>query len=88
MQDNIKIINIKNKYNIKIGGYEKMLNMKNYKKEFSPDKLSAKAFEIYSNSDFVFYEYNNKYYYADNSRETPIELGTIESVESFLIALS
>ena len=58
------------------------------KKEFRPEELSKKAFEVYSNSDFVFYEYNNKYYYADNSRETPIELGTIESVESFLIALS
>lgn len=63
-------------------------NMKNYKKEFSPDELSAEAFETYSNSDFVFYEYDNKYYYADNNRETPSEIGTIEDVEQFLIALS
>lgn len=63
-------------------------NMKNYKKEFSPDELSAEAFETYSNSGFVFYEYDNKYYYADNNRDTPTELGNIESVESFLVSLS
>ncbi len=65
-----------------------MKNLFKFKKEFSPNELSTEAFEAYSNSDFVFYEYNDKYYYADNNRETPVELGTIDDVEQFLITLS
>lgn len=58
------------------------------KKEFRPEELSAEAFEVYSNSDFVFYQDGEKYYYADNNRDNPSELGTLENVISFLESMS
>ena len=68
-----------------------MLNNNNkfkFKKEFRPEELSQKAYIIYSNSDFVFYQDGEKYYYADNNRDNPSELGTIESVNDFLESMS
>ncbi len=61
--------------------------MKKKKYEFTgTNDLSEKAFEIYSNSDFVFYKDSDTFYASYNSSEEPFELGSIEDVESFLLS--
>lgn len=63
-----------------------MKNKNRYKKEFSPSELTEKAFAVYSNSDITFYEKDGSFWYGLNSTEDPVELGTIEDVEEFLIS--
>ncbi len=63
-----------------------MKNKNRYKKEFSPSELTEKAFEVYSNSDITFYAKDGSFWYGLNSAEDPVELGTIEDVEEFLIS--
>ena len=56
------------------------------KHEFTgTNELSEKAFEIYSNSSFVFYKEGDTFFCADNSREKPFELGGLSDVEDFLL---
>ena len=67
-------------------GVVKMKNKHRYKKEFSPAELSEKAFAIYSDSDITFYEKEGIFWYGFNPQEDPVELGTIEDVEEFLLS--
>ena len=58
------------------------------KHEFRENELSEKAFEVYSNSDFVFYTDNGYTFYAsDNVHDTPdvVGNGTLQDVEEFLL---
>lgn len=58
------------------------------KVQFMPYELSEKAFEIYSNSDFVFYiDHDGCYLWTENSKSTYYEqIGTLKDVEKFLLA--
>lgn len=59
--------------------------MKRY--EFTgTNELTEKAFDVYSNSDFVFYKDNTgKFWKADNQNaDTDVEIGTIKDVIDFL----
>ena len=56
------------------------------RKEFRPEELTEKAFDVYSNSDFEFYTEKDEYFVAYNANDThPQKLGTIDDVESFLL---
>ena len=63
-----------------------MKNKQRYKKEFSPKELSEKAFTVYSDSTLTFYEKDGVFWYAFNPSEEPVELGTMEDVEEFLLS--
>lgn len=52
--------------------------------EFSENDLSPVAFDVYSNSSFVFWKANDVYLYSDGDREIPIILGDLEAVNEFL----
>lgn len=47
--------------------------------------ISQKAFEVYSNSDFVFYKHKDVYFVADNQNSEPYEIGLLKDVEEFLL---
>lgn len=53
--------------------------------EFADYDLTEKAFEVYSNSDFRFYENNGVYYYSVGSEDEKSELGDMAAVERFLL---
>lgn len=59
------------------------------KYEFCEWDISQKAFEVYSNSDFVFYKifYNHKdvYFASDNQNGNTYYIGTLKDVEDFLL---
>lgn len=56
------------------------------KVEFSgSDFENEKAFEVYSNSDFNFFEKNDVYYYSVGRESEKCELGDIKAVEQFLL---
>lgn len=61
--------------------------MKNYKKiQLMPYDLSKKTFEIYSNSDFVFYiDDDGRYWCSENSKASPYEIGTLQDIEEYLL---
>ena len=57
------------------------------KKEFREYDLSEKAFNVYSNSDFVFYENSGGLFFAsDNGISEPFIVGngTLKDVNDFL----
>ena len=62
--------------------------MKLTKYEFTENelnKLSLKAFVVYLDSSFTFYQdAKGNYYYADNQKEDPVFMGDIENVNDFL----
>ena len=65
--------------------------MKSYSRVcFTDSDLSEKAFDIYSNSSFVFYKYKYKecYLVADNAEARPNEIGTITDIEEYLLECS
>lgn len=53
--------------------------------QLMPYELSAKAFEIYSNSDFTFYWDDNIYYCSVNSKDIFYKIGTLQDVEDYLL---
>lgn len=61
--------------------------MKRY--EFNGWEISQEAYDVYINSDFVFYRvfYNHKYvYYAsDNQNSNTYYIGSLVDVENFLL---
>lgn len=63
---------------------------RSYKKIEFRNELSEKAFEIYSNSSFVFYKYNdeNCYLCADMQGAFPYEIGTLQDVEEYLLSFA
>lgn len=63
-----------------------MKNKQRYKKEFSQEELSEKAFLVYSDSTLTFYEKDGAFWYAFNPSEDPVELGDINDVEEFLLS--
>lgn len=51
-------------------------------------EVGEKAYSIYSNSSFEFYEdYDGVVFVADNGVDTPWKLGKIEDVEGYLLSL-
>lgn len=49
------------------------------------NELSSKAFDVYADSSFVFYQdINGNYYYADNQKADPVFMGDISNVNDFL----
>lgn len=63
-----------------------MKNKHRYRKEFSPEELSERAFQIYSDSDITFYEKDGSFWYDLNQSEDPVELGALADVEEFLLS--
>ena len=56
-------------------------------RQFREYELREKAFEIYSNSDYIFYENSNgKFFVADNVYSEPFMVlnGTLDDVNDFL----
>lgn len=63
--------------------------MKLTKVEFNECDILDEAYEVYSDSSFVFYEHNNQYYVADNGETEPYYIGCgIESIEEFLMSFA
>ena len=62
--------------------------MKLKKYEFTENdlnKLSLKAFIVYLDSSFTFYQdAKGNYYYANNQKEDPVFIGDIQNVNDFL----
>lgn len=60
------------------------------KVQFTQFDLNKKAFEIYSNSDFVFYiDSDGCYLCAENSKSSHYEeIGTLKDVEEFLLTFA
>lgn len=48
-------------------------------------ELSERAFNVYSDSDFVFYKEGETFWAGYNQKEDPFELGSLEDVEDFLM---
>ena len=61
--------------------------MKKYSRVEFTTELTDKAFDVYSNSDFVFYKYDDAdcYLVADNGVARPFEIGTLDEVEKYLL---
>ena len=58
--------------------------MKKY--EFREYELSEVAFDVYSNSDFVFYKDNDDVFYmTDNSHSEPYLVGSLADVDTVLL---
>lgn len=56
------------------------------RKEFKPNELSKKAFDIYSNSDMVFWQdIDGIYYVSDTGSSQKFQVGNICDVEEYLI---
>lgn len=53
--------------------------------EFREWELTERAFEVYSDSDFIFYKEGETFYFADNYNSQPNEIGKLEDVEEFLL---
>lgn len=47
-------------------------------------ELTEKAFEVYSNSDIVFYAKDGEFYAGMNKKEQPFRVGNIADVIEFL----
>lgn len=57
--------------------------MKKY--EFTgTSELTEKAFDVYSDSSFVFWRMGETFFYSDNPNSEKVELGTLEDVNDFL----
>lgn len=54
------------------------------KYEFCEWEISQKAYEVYSNSSFVFYKHKDTYFVADNQNSEPYVIGSLIDVENFL----
>ena len=55
------------------------------KKELRAEEVSAKAFEVYSNSDLYFYEDQNSNIYLDNQDGYCFIMGDLEDLDQLLI---
>ena len=51
-------------------------------------ELTEKSFEVYSNSDIVFYTEDGEFYAGMNKKEQPFHVGNIADVIEFLEALA
>lgn len=51
-------------------------------------ELTEKAFDVYSNSDIVFYTENGEFYAGMNKKEQPFHVGNIADVIEFLEAIA
>ena len=58
------------------------INMKQY--QFREWELSEEAYEVYSNSSFMFYKHKDIFFVADNQNSEPYEVGSLIDVENFL----
>ena len=55
------------------------------KYEFDKNKLTEKAFTVYSDSSFVFWkDANGTFYRSDNLNSEKVEVGTADDVNVFL----
>lgn len=55
------------------------------KKELRSEEVSAKAFEVYSNSDLYFYEDQNGSIYLDNQDGYCSIVGDLEDLDQLLV---
>ena len=56
--------------------------MKRY--EFSENELSPVAFDVYSNSSFVFGKENGVFFVSDDERDRVVAIGYLDAVNEFL----
>ena len=48
------------------------------------NELTEKAFAVYSDSSFTFYNDGERFFVADNPSSAPVEIGTNKDVNEFL----